>query len=154
MKKNQKALLFLAHAGMELSWRYAWASFLMIAMVHQPFPLPEAIGTFLLAAAFIRVVRGRGLRLISILALHTTGFLLAASRIIYSLNYRTYPYFDKGWLLAFWSTIGDSPGWWILTIIIFVFLLAPALALLRAFPGDIGGWRVAQDDALRLGVDP
>jgi len=117
MKKNQRALLFLAHGGMELSWRYAWASFLMIAIVHQPFPLPEAIGTFLLAAAFIRVVRGRGLRMISILGLHTIGFLLAASRIIYSLNYRTYPYFDKGWLLAFWGTTGDSPGWWIFAII-------------------------------------
>lgn len=29
---------------------------------------------------------------------------------------------------------------WILTILIFVFLLAPSLAIIRAFPGDIGGW--------------
>ena len=58
MKKNRGALLFLAHGGMELSWRYAWASFLMICIAHQPFPLPEAIATFLLAAALSRVVQG------------------------------------------------------------------------------------------------
>ena len=29
---------------------------------------------------------------------------------------------------------------WILTILIFLFLLAPALAFIRLFPGDIGGW--------------
>ena len=80
MKKNQRALLFLAHAGMELSWRYAWASFLMIAIMHQPFPLPEAIGTFLLAATLSLVVRGMDLRVISVLGLQIMGFLLAAPR--------------------------------------------------------------------------
>jgi hypothetical protein len=132
MKKNQRALLFLAHAGMELSWRYAWASFLMVAIVHQSFPLPEAIGTFLLAAALIRAVRGTGLRMISVLGLHIIGFLLAASRIIYSLNYRTYPYVDKGWLLAFLGTTRDSLGWLILVIImifaLFFWLSGVALA--------------------------
>lgn len=29
---------------------------------------------------------------------------------------------------------------WILTIVIFAFLLLPSLAIIRAFPGDIGGW--------------
>ena len=29
---------------------------------------------------------------------------------------------------------------WILTLLIFLFLLAPALAIVNAFPGDIGGW--------------
>jgi hypothetical protein len=123
MKKDRGALLFLAHGGMELSWRYAWASFLMISMVHQPFPLPEAIGTFVLAAALSRVVRGRGLRVISILGLHIIGFLLAASRIIYSVNYRAYPYFDKGWLLAFWGRTRGSLEWLVLVIILIFALL-------------------------------
>ena len=127
MKKNQAALLFLAHGGMELSWRYAWASFLMICLAHQPFPLPEAIGTFLLAAVLIRVVRGRGLRVISILGLHIIGFLLAASRIIYSFNYRAYSYFDKSWLLAFLGTTRDSLEWLILVMIL-VFALVFWLA--------------------------
>lgn len=29
---------------------------------------------------------------------------------------------------------------WILTFVIFAFLLLPSLAIIRAFPGDIGGW--------------
>ena len=133
MKKDRRALLFLAHGGMELSWRYAWASFLMISIVHQPFPLPGAIGTFLLAAALSRVVRGKGLRVISVLGLHLIGFLLAASRIIYSCNYRAYPYFDKGWLLAFLGRTRDSLEWLILlTILIFALLFWLAgVALVR-----------------------
>lgn len=123
MKKDRGALLFLAHGGMELSWRYAWASFLMVSIAHQPFPLPAAIGTFVLAAALSRVVRGMGLRVISILGLHVIGFLLAASRIIYSFNYRDYPYFDKGWLLAFLGRTRDSLEWLILVIILVFALL-------------------------------
>jgi hypothetical protein len=123
MKKDRGALLFLAHGGMELSWRFAWVSFLMICIAHQPFPLPEAIGTFLLAAALSRVVRGKGLRVISILGLHIIGFLLAASRIIYSFNYRAYSYFDTGWLLAFLGRTRDSLGWLILVMILVFALL-------------------------------
>ncbi len=33
--------MLLAHGGMELSWLYAWATFLMTSLVHRPFPLPE-----------------------------------------------------------------------------------------------------------------
>ena len=36
--------------GMELSWIYAWAAFSLIFVPNRPFPLPEAIGTFGLAA--------------------------------------------------------------------------------------------------------
>lgn len=123
MKKTQAALLILANGGMELSWRYAWASFLMVSFAHQPFPLPEAIGTFVLAAAIDRVLRGRGLRVISILGLHIIGFLLAASRIIYSFNYRAYLYFDTGWLLAFLSRTRNSLEWLVLvTLLIFAVL--------------------------------
>ena len=98
MSNDRGALLSLAHIGMELSWLYALATFLMTAIVKKPFPLPEAIGTFILAAALSRLVRGVGLRVISILGFQIMGFLLAASRIVYTFNYRAYPYFDNGWL--------------------------------------------------------
>ena len=123
MKKNRGALLFLAHGGMELSWLYACATFLMTAIVHRPFPLPEASGTFLLAAALSLVVRGMGLRVISVLGLQILGFLLAASRIVYTLNYRAYPYFGKGWLEAFFGRSRDSLEWLILVIILIFALL-------------------------------
>jgi hypothetical protein len=123
MKKDGGALFFLAHGGMELSWRYAWATFLTTSIVHRPFPLPEAIGTFLLAAMLCLVVRGIGLRVVTVLGIHLLGFLLAASRIVYTFNYRAYPYFDKGWLLAFLAETRDSLEWLILVIILIFALL-------------------------------
>lgn len=115
--------MFLAHGGMELSWLYAWATFLMTSIVHRPFPLPEAIGTFLLAAALSLVVRGMGLRVISVLGLQMLGFLLAASTIVYTFNYRAYPYFGKGWLVEFLGRTRDPLEWLILVIILIFALL-------------------------------
>ena len=123
MKKDQGVLLFLTHGGMELSWRYAWATFLTTSIVHRGFPLPEAVGTFLLAATLYLMVRGIGLRVIVVLGIHILGFLLAASRIIYAFSYRAYPYFDKGWILAFLNESRDSLEWLILVIIVFLALL-------------------------------
>jgi len=123
MKQDRGVLLFLAHGGMELSWRYAWATFLTTAIVHRPFPLPEALGTFSLAAALYLMVRGIGLRVIAVLGIHILGYLLAASRFIYTFSYRTYPYFDKRWLLAFLSESRDSLQWLILVIILLMALL-------------------------------
>jgi len=118
MKKDRGILLFLAHGGMELSWLYAWASFLMTSIVHRPFPLPEAIGTYLLAAALTLAVRGMGLRVISVLGLQVLGFLLTASRIVYTMNYQAYPYLGKGWLVEFLGRTRDPLEWLILVIIL------------------------------------
>ena len=65
MKKERDILLFLAHGGMELTWLYAWATFLTTAIMHRPFPLPEAAGTFFLAVVICLVARRMGLRVIS-----------------------------------------------------------------------------------------
>ena len=123
MRRDRGALLFLAHFGMELSWLYAWATFLMTSIVHRPFPLPEAIGTSLLAAALSLVVRGMGLRVIWVLGLQILGFLLAASRIVYTFNYPAYPYFGKGWLVEFLGKTRDPLEWLILVIILIFALL-------------------------------
>jgi len=118
MKKDRGILLFLAHGGMEFVWLYAWASFLMTSIVHRPFPLPEAIGAYLLAAALTLAVRGMGLRVISVLGIQVLGFLLAASRIVYTLKYRAYPYFGQGWLVEFLGRTRDPLEWLILVIIL------------------------------------
>jgi hypothetical protein len=122
MSKDRGALLFLAHGGMEMSWLYAWATFLMTSVLHRPFPLPEAIGTFLLAAALTLIVRGMGLRVIWVLLLQILGFLLAASRIVYIFNYRAYPYFGKGWFVEFLGKTRD-PQEWLILLIILIFAL-------------------------------
>ena len=121
MNKNQDALLFLARAGMELCWLYACATFLMTAIMHRPFPLPEAIGSFILALSLDRVVRGMGFRVISILGLQIMGFILAASRVVYTLYYRAYPYFDQAWIAQLVGKTRNSAEWLILVIsLIFV----------------------------------
>ena len=123
MRKVGGVPLLLAHGGMELSWLYAWATFLMTSIVHRPFPLPEAIGTFLLAAALSFVVQGMGLRVIWVLVLQIMGFLLAASRVVYIFNYRAYPYFGKEWLAEFLGRSRDPMEWLILLVILIFALL-------------------------------
>lgn len=118
MSSDRGRLLFLAHGGMELTWLYAWATFLMTSIMHRPFPLPEAIGTSLLAAALTRVVRGMGLRVILVLGLQAVGFLVAASRIVYAFYYRAYPYFGHGWLADFLGRARDPLEWLILVIVL------------------------------------
>jgi hypothetical protein len=122
MRKDRGILLFLAHGGMELAWLYAWATFLMSSIVHRPFPLPEAIGAYLLAAALTLVVRGTGFRVISVLGLQILGFLLTASRIVYTMNYQAYPYLGKGWLVEFFGRARD-PLEWLTLVIILIFAL-------------------------------
>lgn len=127
MNKDRGALLFFAHVGMELCWLYAFATFLMTAIVQRPFPLPAAIGAFLLAVVISRIVRGMGLRVIAVLGLQLMGFLLAASRIVYTFNYRAYPYFGKGWLVEFTGRARD-PLEWLILVIILIFALVFWLA--------------------------
>ena len=57
------------------------------------------------------------------MVLQVVGFLLAASRIVYALNYRTHPYFSKGWLADFFSRSRDPLEWLILVIILIFALL-------------------------------
>jgi hypothetical protein len=127
MNKNRGTLLFLAHGGMELCWLFACTTFLLTAAHQRFFSLAAAIGIFFLAAALNRILRGIGLRVISILGLQTLGFLLTASRIVYSLNYRAYPYFGTGWIAEFLGKTRDSQEWLQLVIIlisVLVFWLA------------------------------
>ena len=141
MRSDRGRLLFLAHGGMEFAWLYGWATFLMTSIVHRPFPLPEAIGTSLLAAALTLVIRGMGLRVISVLGLQVLGFLLAASRIVYAFNYRAYPYFGRGWLVEFTGRARDPLEWLILvTILIFALIFW------------VGGVTLARRSALYLTI--
>ncbi|MBN2568382.1 MAG: DUF4129 domain-containing protein [Deltaproteobacteria bacterium] len=97
--KNEKDLpLFLSAGAMELIWLYALASFIAIPLLQRPFPLPEAMGTFALAALFTLILRGRGLRVILVLGLHLCGLLLAASKIVHIFFYMSHPFWAHWWL--------------------------------------------------------
>jgi hypothetical protein len=118
MRKDRGILLFLAHGGMGFVWLYAWANFLITSILHRPFPLPDAIGTYFLAAGLTLGLGGSGLRVISVLGLQIIGLLLAASRIVYAINYQAYPYLEKAWLVAFLGRTRDSLEWFTLVIIL------------------------------------
>ena len=123
MKPQKGSLVFLATGGMELTWFYAWATFIMASVLHRPFPLPEAIGTFVLAAVLTLVARGSGWRVILILGLQVFGFLLAASRIVHVFFYGSLPFFGQWWLLECFGQPKDPLGWFILILILFFALL-------------------------------
>jgi hypothetical protein len=123
MKSTRGGLLFLASGGMELSWLYAWATFIMTSILHRPFPLPEAIGTFALAALLTIVVQGRGWWVILILGLQVFGLLLTTSRILHVFFYGSRPFFDQWWLLECFRQPKDHLEWFILVLILFFALL-------------------------------
>ena len=119
MKHWRQGLIYVAGAGMELSWLYAWATFSLTFVPDRLFPLPEAIGTFLLAAILTFFSFGRGLRVIGILCLQLPGFLIAASRMLYLFTDRSLPYFDRTWIVEFFSTPKDPLGWVTVCLVLF-----------------------------------
>ena len=119
MKAKRSVLLVLANGGMELSWLYAMGNFITIAMIHRPFPLPEALGTFALAAALTLIARGSGWRVILILGIQVAGFVCAASRIVYVFDSWSFPYLSQGWLLEFFGRPRGFVEWFIFAVLLF-----------------------------------
>jgi hypothetical protein len=66
-----------------------------------------------------------GLRVISVLGLQTMGFLLAAAKIVHTLNDndQAYSIFDKGWLFEFLTTARDPLAWLFIAVILIFALL-------------------------------
>lgn len=123
MKREKGALLFLTTVGMELSWRYAWANFLTLSILHRPFPFPEAIVTFALAAAITLLSRGRGWRIIYILSIQGFGFILAGLRMVYLFNSWSHPMVSEASFLEFFNTPTGPLEWLHLIVILFLILI-------------------------------
>jgi hypothetical protein len=119
MKAKGGVLLLLANGGMEMSWLYALANFITIAMIHRPFPLPEALGTFALAAALTLIARGSGWRVILILGIQAAGFVCAASRIVYVFDSWSFPYLSQGWIIEFFGRPRGFVEWFIFAVLLF-----------------------------------
>jgi len=100
MMTGKKALLFLARAGMEMSWRYAWIGFLMLLVGHRIFPLGEAAGAFVMAIFLNRLSTNHHWRLYQHLFLETAGLVLFALLVLYRLWYETFSFFSLNWLGA------------------------------------------------------
>jgi len=123
MKRGKGALLFFTTAGMELSWRYAWATFLTTSILNQLFPFPEAIATFALAAAITLLSKGKGWRVVYIAGIQTFGFILAALRIVYTFNSWSCPFLSQAWFIEFFNTPRNPLEWLTLILVLFLALI-------------------------------
>ena len=135
MNEKSGSLLFIASSGMELSWLFAWATFITRASIHRPFPLPEAIFAFGLAALLLLYSRGKGWRIMTIIGLQTTGFILAIGRIVYVFYYRTEPFFNPNWVIDGFTRSRDPAEWMVFILVSFwgtVFWLSGATLARRS----------------------
>jgi hypothetical protein len=123
MKRGKGALLFFVIAGMELSWRYAWATFLTTSILHQPFPFPEAIATFALGAAITLLSKGKGWRVVYIAGIQAFGFILATLRIVYTFNSWSCSFLSQAWFIEFFNTPRSPLEWLTLILVLFLALV-------------------------------
>jgi len=94
----QDRWLKTAAAGMELSWRLAWANWLTVEILSMTYPAGEAALIFLAAAVISAVTRGRGFRLITVIGLHLGGFILAGLVIVHHFHGPGRPWWPLDWL--------------------------------------------------------
>ncbi len=118
MKGENRTLIFLVSAGMELSYAYACTSFVTTALFHHTFPFPEAVGSFLAAALLTLFTDGRGWRVIFVLAVQSLGFVPAFFRMLDVFN----SWSDSFASLALFKDSSTSPidsaGYFILLLLI------------------------------------
>jgi hypothetical protein len=119
MKGGKGGLLLFSLAGMELSWLYAWAAFVMNALCHRPFPFPEAIAAFALAAALTFFVRGKGWRVIQVLGLQALCLILVSLRIVYAYHCRSYAFFSPEWAMELLGREWSPFEWVTLALLLF-----------------------------------
>ena len=85
MNKSPSILLFICGAGSQLSWLYAWASFLLFSFFNRIYPLPETVGFFSLAAILTVICRRRRWRMIQIIGIHLAGVVVAGGKVFASV---------------------------------------------------------------------
>jgi len=117
LRRNSAFFLFVCSAGAELAWLYAWASFLLVSFFQRLYALPEAIGTFGLAAILTHFHYRRRLRAIQIMGLHLTGLACAGLWVVHDFYYRTEPFWDRNWLIDFFNRSRSGLDWILLIFI-------------------------------------
>ncbi len=123
MTPGKKALLVLARAGMEMSWRYAWVGFLMLLICHRVFPLAEAAGAFVMAIILNRLPVNHNWRLYQSLLLQAAGFVFFSLLILYRLWYETFSFFSVTWLSALFQDPKSLSHKFTFLLILFCLLL-------------------------------
>jgi len=119
MKGEKGFLLFLVTVGMELSYLYACSTFLTTAIFNHPFPFPEAVGSFILAAVLTLLFQGRGWRVIYVLVAQAFGFIPALLRMVHIYKSWSDSFLSQTWLVKFYDNPMGAIGWFISLLVIF-----------------------------------
>ena len=123
MTSGKKALLVIARAGMEISWRYAWVGFLMLLICHQIFPLAETAGAFVMAILLNRLFANHHWRLYQSLLLEGAGIVLFSLLILYRLWYGAFSLLNVTWLSVLFHDPMARPHRYTLLLVFFCLLL-------------------------------
>jgi len=111
MRRMSDSVFWVANAGMEISWIYAWVTFIIHPIIKRPCPLPEAVAIFVLASVVTAFTRGRGWRIIQILLMHAIGLSLFAFRSVYVLWYQHQAFWAQAWISDFFSRPREVTEW-------------------------------------------
>lgn len=118
MKKNPAIFLLVSGAGAELTWLYAWASFLLFSFFQRLYPLPEAIGAFSLAALLTLFHRRTRRRAIQLIGMHLIGLAGTVLWIVHVFYYRSAALWSSVWLTDFFNRPRDHFEWFLLVFVL------------------------------------
>ncbi len=111
-------LLSICGAGAQLSWLYAWASFVLFSFFQRIYPLPQALGIFSLAAFLTLFCRRRRWRVIQVIGIHLAGSAGAGLWLVYVFYYRLEPWWSRDWLTDFFKRPRDQLEWLLLFLVL------------------------------------
>lgn len=123
MNASSGITLTLARAGMEISWRYAWALYLLQLAGGRELPLPGAVCAFLMAATLTQLTAGRNWRLYQRLLLQIVGFIPPALLVVHPVQYPALPLFSLNWIGHLLLDAKSIHQWFILLLTICCLLI-------------------------------
>jgi hypothetical protein len=112
-------ILTIARGGMEITWRYAWALFLMQLAIRRQFPFPAAVCAFLMAAVLTQLPAGRNWRVYQRWLLQIAGFIPFALLVVHSIHYQALPFFSFEWIGQLLVDAKSIIQWFILILTLY-----------------------------------
>jgi hypothetical protein len=126
-------LMILSVWGMELTWLYASASFIMTAALGKTFPLAAGVIASGFAMMLTAYTRSFCRRAIQIIGIQLLGFMAVCLRLIYIHENSVHSFFSPHWFIEFLN----QPKTW-------VQWLSLSITLLWLFFFWVGGFKIAK----------
>ena len=115
--------LTFARAGMELSWRYAWALYLIQLSGGRRPPLPGIVCVFLLAAALTKLMAGRNWRLYQKVLVQMVCFIISAILVVPQVLGQTSPLLSFEWIDQLLLDTTSIHSWFLLLLTLFCLVI-------------------------------